>query len=278
MNRDRHKRPLTSYLVHIGYAMICVAMLVGVMVMLRPDDPSDKIGSDPGASTQIQEGHDTHSNDRPQSGAPSDGYEPTSWDPVVSPDIYKVHGEAIISENDLAPGDVRYHYNADTRTQSVHALLTYDNIEYGKRERESISHIDPVGWPEDNGRANVTFPDGKAYNGWFWNRSHLLGHALGGEDEEKNLMTGTRAQNVGTNDMHGGMQYAETLVRDYLESNRDGQVYYIVRPVYLEGENIPRSVFVDMRSDDGSIDMHLEVYNVMPGYDIDYKTGRFAKR
>lgn len=33
-----------------------------------------------------------------------------------------------------------------------------------------------------------------------------------------------------------------------------------------------------MMSDDGSIDMHLEVYNVMPGYDIDYETGRFAKR
>lgn len=204
-------------------------------------------------------------------------YEPTEYDVELYPDMYRIDGKAIISQNDLQPGDIEYTYDRATKTQSVHALLSYENYEYGKRDRESISDIDPIGWPDKNGETSVTFSDGTTYNGWFWNRSHLLGHALGGADEEKNLVTGTRAQNVGKNNMNGGMQFAEETARDYLASHENGTLYYFVTPVYLDGENIPRSVFVDMRSDDGSIDMHIEVFNAMPGYDIDYVNGTWSK-
>ena len=191
--------------------------------------------------------------------------------------MYRIDGKAIIPQNDLQPGDIEYTYDKSTKTQYVHALLSYKNYEYGKRDRESISDIDPIGWPDKNGKTSVTFSDGTTYNGWFWNRSHLLGHALGGADEEKNLVTGTRAQNVGKNNMNGGMQFAEETARDYLANHKDGTLYYFVTPVYLSGENIPRSVFVDMRSDDGSIDMHIEVFNAMPGYEINYVDGTWSK-
>jgi DNA-entry nuclease len=204
-------------------------------------------------------------------------YEPTKYDAELYPDMYRIDGKAIIPQNDLQPGDIEYTYDKSTKTQSVHALLSYENYEYGKRDRESISNIDPIGWPDKNGETSVTFSDGTTYNGWFWNRSHLLGHALGGADEEKNLVTGTRAQNVGKNNMNGGMQFAEETARDYLANHKDGTLYYFVTPIYLNGENIPRSVFVDMRSDDGSIDMHIEVFNAMPGYDIDYINGTWSK-
>lgn len=204
-------------------------------------------------------------------------YEPTEYDAELYPDMYRIDGKAIIPQNDLQPGDIEYTYDKSTKTQYVHALLSYENYEYGKRDRESISDIDPLGWPDKNGETSVTFSDGTTYNGWFWNRSHLLGHALGGADEEKNLVTGTRAQNVGKNNMNGGMQFAEETARDYLANHKDGTLYYFVTPVYLSGENIPRSVFVDMRSDDGSIDMHIEVFNAMPGYDIDYINGTWSK-
>lgn len=204
-------------------------------------------------------------------------YEPTEYNSELYPDMYRIDGKAIIPQNDLQPGDIEYTYDKSTKTQYVHALLSYENYEYGKRDRESISGIDPIGWPDKNGETSVTFSDGTTYNGWFWNRSHLLGHALGGADEEKNLVTGTRAQNVGKNNMKGGMQFAEETARDYLASHENGTLYYFVTPVYLDGENIPRSVFVDMRSDDGSIDMHIEVFNAMPGYDIDYINGTWSK-
>lgn len=204
-------------------------------------------------------------------------YEPTEYDAELYPDMYRIDGKAIIPQNDLQPGDIEYTYDKSTKTQYVHALLSYENYEYGKRDRESISDIDPIGWPDKNGETSVTFSDGTTYNGWFWNRSHLLGHALGGADEEKNLVTGTRAQNVGKNNMNGGMQFAEETARDYLANHKDGTLYYFVTPVYLSGENIPRSVFVDMRSDNGSIDMHIEVFNAMPGYNIDYINGTWSK-
>lgn len=204
-------------------------------------------------------------------------YEPTKYDAGLYPDMYRIDGKAIIPQNDLQPGDIEYTYDKSTKTQYVHALLSYENYEYGKRDRESISDIDPIGWPDKNGETSVTFSDGTTYNGWFWNRSHLLGHALGGADEEKNLVTGTRAQNVGKNDMNGGMQFAEETARDYLANRKDGTLYYFVTPVYLDGENIPRSVFIDMRSDDNSIDMHIEVFNAMPGYEINYVDGTWSK-
>lgn len=204
-------------------------------------------------------------------------YEPTEYDAELYPDMYRIDDKAIIPQNDLQPGDIEYTYDRAAKTQSVHALLSYENYEYGKRDRESISDIDPIGWPDKNGETSVTFSDGTTYNGWFWNRSHLLGHALGGADEEKNLVTGTRAQNVGKNNMNGGMQFAEETARDYLANHKDGTLYYFVTPIYLDGENIPRSVFVDMRSDDGSIDMHIEVFNAMPGYEINYVNGTWSK-
>lgn len=220
--------------------------------------------------------HDDNEN-APATQTATDSYEPTEYDAARYPDTYRIDGKAIIVQNDLQPGDIEYTYDKSTKTQYVHALLSYANYEYGKRDRESISDIDPIGWPDKNGQASVTFPNGTTYNGWFWNRSHLLGHALGGADEEKNLVTGTRAQNVGKNNMQGGMQFAEKTARDYLATHENGTLYYFVTPVYLSGENIPRSVFVDMHSDDGSIDMHIEVFNAMPGYDIDYVNGTWSK-
>ena len=78
--------------------------------------------------------------------------------------------------------------------------------------------------------------------------------------------------------MHGGMQFTETLVRDYFEANKNGSVYYLVTPVYEENENIPRSVFVDIKSKDESIDMHVEIFNVMPDCEINYKNGTWEKQ
>ena len=199
-------------------------------------------------------------------------YTPSNFSEEEWPEMYRIRGAAVLDGVELEPGQVEYIYNPYSKTQRVEALLTHENLEYGKRERESLSDLEPIGWPE-NREVEVSYRNGATYHGMFWNRSHLLAHALGGEDEEKNLITGTRAQNVGTDRHHGGMQFTEEIAREYLTEHPDGQLYYVVTPIYEEDENIPRSVFVDMRSDDGRIDMHVEVFNVMPGYEIDYANG-----
>lgn len=267
------------------------ATIVGIIIaisMFTPQIATDVVNNDKNTTSTVEEQTNittdeqtdttTSNTNENQNNSVSDLYIPSQWNEDESPNFYKIEGKANIFVSDLAPSEVRYTYDKHARAQSVHALLTYENIEYGQRERESISDIEPIGWPYNNGRESVTFRDGKTYNGWFWNRSHLLGHAIGGADEEKNLITGTRAQNVGKNDMHGGMQFTETLVRDYFETNKNGSVYYLVTPVYEENENIPRSVFVDIKSKDESIDMHVEIFNVMPDCEINYKDGTWEKR
>lgn len=277
MNRNKF-RFITATIVGIIVAISMFTPQIATDVVNNDKNTTSTVEEQTNTTTDEQTNATTSNTDKNQNSSVSDLYTPSQWNEDESPDFYKIEGEANIFVSDLAPSEVRYTYDKHARTQSVHALLTYENIEYGQRERESISDIEPIGWPYNNGRESVTFRDGKTYNGWFWNRSHLLGHAIGGADEEKNLITGTRAQNVGKNDMHGGMQFTETLVRDYFETNKNGSVYYLVTPVYEENENIPRSVFVDIKSKDESIDMHVEIFNVMPDCEINYKNGTWEKR
>ena len=115
------------------------------------------------------------------------------------------------------------------------------------------------------------------FRSYFWNRSHLIAKSLGGDDIAENLVTGTRTQNVGANDGQGGMGYAEGIARRFLESNQGATLYYSATPVYEGSELVCRSVIVDMRASDGSLDMQVEVYNCAKGFLIDYATGAFVK-
>lgn len=274
----RNKHPKLTALAIVFMVLLAIGSTTAISNISQTIEPQYETPISDTATNENDNGIEQDDNgNAPATQTATGSYEPTKYDAELYPDMYRIDGKAIISQNDLQPGDIEYTYDRTTKTQSVHALLSYENYEYGKRDRESISGIDPIGWPDKNGETSVTFSDGTTYNGWFWNRSHLLGHALGGADEEKNLVTGTRAQNVGKNNMNGGMQFAEETAKNYLANHKDGTLYYFVTPVYLSDENIPRSVFVDMRSDDNSIDMHIEVFNAMPGYDIDYVDGTWSK-
>ena len=216
----------------------------------------------------------------------------TAWSESAYPDMYRIVGKADIAKQ-ATPGKVEYNESADGHPYVI-ATLTKENLAYGKRERGDISDIYPPGW-KDNERVEITewhnvvcwrgladvaerveirYADGTVYHGYFWNRSHLLAHMLGGEDSTENLITGTRPQNVGKNDGKGGMQYAENLAADYIKNGGESIVYNVT-PVYKDGDVIPRSVFIDIRSDDGSINQEIEVYNAAPGFEINYKTGEW---
>lgn len=63
---------------------------------------------------------------------------------------------------------------------------------------------DPSGWGVQD-KVKILYSNGKHYKGFFWNRSHLIGDALGGDAIRQNVVTGTRTQNVGE-DAKGGMR------------------------------------------------------------------------
>lgn len=193
------------------------------------------------------------------------------------PNFYNIIGKANI-EKKLKPGEIKYNkFDKYGRTLGVYANLTHANFKYGQRERQPINDIKPSGWVK-NKEVTLRFIDGTTYHGWFYNRSHLLAHSLGGEDADYNMITGTRPQNVGKNNNVGGMQYTEIKAYNYLKNHRYGQVYYSAVPNYNKDELVPRTVTVNIKSDDGSIDMCVVVYNVAPGYAIDYATGNFTAK
>ena len=129
-------------------------------------------------------------------------------------------------------------------------------------ERGSISSVKPSGWMQ----AQYDIVDG----GNLYNRCHLIGWQLSGEDANKNnLITGTRYMNV------EGMLPFENMVADYIKETGN-HVMYRATPVYEGEELVARGVQLEAWSveDHGAgICFHVYVYNVQPGIVIDYATG-----
>lgn len=129
-------------------------------------------------------------------------------------------------------------------------------------ERGDISSVHPTGWNQ----AQYSVVSG----GWLYNRSHLIGHQLAGEDANvRNLMTGTRWFNT------EGMLPFENFVANYVEST-ENHVRYRVTP-HFEGDNLLASgVYMEGLSieDNGEgLMFHIYVPNIQPSVNLDYSNG-----
>lgn len=133
-------------------------------------------------------------------------------------------------------------------------------------KRGSIGSVKPTGW-------HTVRYDGLVDGNYLYNRCHLLGFQLTGENaNECNLITGTRYMNV------DGMLPFENLVADYVKET-DNHVMYRVTPVFLGEDLVARGVLMEALSveDDGDgVCFCVFVYNIQPGVDIDYATGESA--
>ena len=127
-------------------------------------------------------------------------------------------------------------------------------------ERGDISSVKPTGWVQ------------AMYNGsYLYNRCHLIGFQLTGENANKqNLITGTAYFNV------SGMLAFENMVADYIKETNN-HVLYRVTPIFVGNELVARGVLMEAWSveDDGEgICFNVFVYNVQPGVEINYATGK----
>lgn len=129
-------------------------------------------------------------------------------------------------------------------------------------KRGSIGSVKPSGWH--------TVKYDIVEGGYLYNRCHLIGFQLTGENaNENNLITGTRYMNV------DGMLPFEDMVADYIKETGN-HVLYRVTPVYEDNNLLASGVHMEAESveDRGdSISYNVYVYNVQPGIDIDYATG-----
>jgi len=129
--------------------------------------------------------------------------------------------------------------------------------------RQNISHIKPTGWVQKL----YGFVDGES----LYNRCHLIGFQLTGEnDNERNLITGTRYMNT------EGMLPFENMVADYIRETGN-HVLYRVTPIFQGDNLLANGVQIEALSvEDGGegICFHVFAYNVQPGVAIDYATGK----
>lgn len=135
-------------------------------------------------------------------------------------------------------------------------------------ERGEIGHIKPSGWNQ------AKYPDLVDGN-YLYNRCHLIAYCLAGEnDNEKNLITGTRYLN---NEL---MLPYEIKVAEYMDENPNNHVLYRVTPVF-EGDNlVASSVIIEAWSveDKGTgICFNVQLSNIQPGITINYKDGSSVK-
>jgi DNA-entry nuclease len=131
--------------------------------------------------------------------------------------------------------------------------------------RGDIGHIKPTGWVQKQYDGNLVS------GGNLYNRCHLIGFQLTGEnDNEKNLITGTRYMNW------DGMVEFENMIADYVKETGN-HVMYRVTPMFYENELVARGVHMEAYSveDNGEgVSFNVYAYNIQPGIVIDYATGK----
>lgn len=192
---------------------------------------------------------------------------------VTVSDIPAYSGKAYVSLNGNKPNfdtsnlsavSYEYYSNLDSlgRCGVVHACIGKDIMP--TEERGSIGHIKPTGW-------HTVKYNGVVDGNYLYNRCHLIGYQLTGEnDNEKNLITGTRQFNV------EGMLPFENMVADYVKETNN-HVMYRVTPVF-EGNNL-LATGVQMEAysveDNGrGICFNVFVYNVQDQIEINYANGK----
>ncbi|MBC1746893.1 DNA/RNA non-specific endonuclease [Listeria seeligeri] len=128
-------------------------------------------------------------------------------------------------------------------------------------EREAL-YINPTAWKN---KKNDT--------GWLYNRSHLIGYQLTGENNNpKNLMTGTRSLNT------PGMLDFENEVATYLRKT-DNHVRYRITPIFRDNELLARGVQMEAQSiEDSTLQFDVYIFNVETGMVLNYKDGSSHKQ
>ncbi|MEY8293012.1 DNA/RNA non-specific endonuclease [Carnobacteriaceae bacterium 52-44] len=182
--------------------------------------------------------------------------------PEGQEDVQVNEGIPFFSNEDIKSTEV-YHRNGPLdslgRVTAANALVGVEIMP--AEERGSIGHHEPTGWKQAS-YANI------GSGGWLYNRSHLIGHQLTGNDDFENLMTGTRWFNM-------RMLEYENFVAHYIEST-ENHVRYRVTPVF-EGNNlVATGAYMEGFSiEDNGEGLMFNVYvpNIQSGVTINYADG-----
>lgn len=145
--------------------------------------------------------------------------------------------------------------DALNRVGAANVLLNQSMMPTAKREGLTWN---PTGWHNK-----------RIKSGWLYNRSHLIGYQLTGENNNpKNLMTGTRQLNAPEMLAH------ESDIAYYLKKHPNRFVRYRVTPILNDNELLARGVQMEGQSvGDNSIQFNTYIFNVQDGVTLNYADG-----
>lgn len=149
------------------------------------------------------------------------------------------------------------------RAGTAYGCIGKDTLDAVGPRRDMVG-IKPSGWNYNRyeGIVNTQPP-------FVYNRCHLIAHALGGLEQEINLITGTRYMN------ETGMKPYEDSVAKYIR-NTGNHVLYRATPVYKGDNKLASGVQLEAYSVEDSgkgICFNIFCYNVQPGVKINYANG-----
>ena len=171
-----------------------------------------------------------------------------------------------------------------TKTEKKLTISTikYSNLDKQKRAGSVFSVIGPdtiasIKTRDSNAQRGI-WPTGitkqKSYSGivpsgFIYEKCHILGHQLGGQEVAENFFTGTWYLN------HKGMEELESRVAKYVKDT-DNHVLYKATPVFQGDNKIASGIQIEAYSieDKGEgICCNRYYYNVQPGIVINYANG-----
>lgn len=155
------------------------------------------------------------------------------------------------------------------RVGTAEAMLGQELIPIS--DREDVSSVIPTGWKNKR----IVFNGKQDY---LYNRSHLIGFQLSAENANmRNLFTGTRALNANFEDEKSSMVYYENSIANYIKETGH-HVRYRVTPLFKNEELVARGVRMEAQSvEDGGLSFDIYIFNIQPGYEINYLTGTSKK-
>lgn len=185
--------------------------------------------------------------------------------PAYDGDSYEIinDGEPMFTSSQLTQDIYEEYGELDEKGRVTQCVANIDHTLMPTQDRGSIGCVYPTSWVQKKYET--------VSGGYLYNRSHLIGWQLTGENANaNNLMTGTRSFNT------VGMLPFENQVAEYIRLDNDNNVLYRVTPVFLGDNLLASGVIMEAESVDDlgdSVKFCVFVYNVQPGVSIDYSTG-----
>lgn len=157
------------------------------------------------------------------------------------------------------------------RAGTAFACINKSSLPNTERDdSEELSAIYPSGWEQ------VEYGSEYVQTGWLYNRSHLIGWALGGDTADYNIVTATRYCNATS------MLWFEEECLSFVKSYPKACILYRVTPVFEEDNLECSGLLMECLSVEGSSESPIYgknlkfcvfVYNIQPGIEIDYADG-----